>query len=127
MQKCKFRNALLVIFGIITLMACTSKTIVVPSIPPPSKVYKFSVDVKPLFTSHCATAGCHSAGSISPDLTAANAYQSLMSGNLVNTTTPASSLIYTVVAPGGSMNSHLSNSTDQLTILYWIQQGALNN
>ena len=127
MQKYKLRNAGLVILGILILAACTSKTIVVPTIIPPAKEYKFSTDVLPLFTQHCATTGCHSTGNIPPDLSAANAYNNLFSDNLVNKVNPEQSVIYTVVAAGGSMNSHLPNSTDQLTILYWIQQGAKNN
>ncbi|MCX6250291.1 MAG: hypothetical protein NTX61_06020 [Bacteroidetes bacterium] len=127
MQKCKLRNAVLVIFGILVLAACTSKTIEAPSIAPPTKDYKFSTDVLPLFTQHCATAGCHSAGNTPPDLSAANAYHSLVSNNLFDIQNPTQSDIYKVVTSSGSMNSHLPNSTDQLTILYWIQQGALNN
>jgi hypothetical protein len=127
MQKFNLRNAVLVILGIFILAACTSKTIVTPTVAPPQKEYKFSVDVLPLFTAHCSMAGCHASGAIPPDLSAANAYQSLISNNLVNTANPSKSGIYTAVAPGGSMNSHLPGTTDQLTILYWIQQGAKNN
>lgn len=127
MQKCRFRNAVLIVMGVIALAACTSKTIEAPKVGPPPKEYKFSADVLPLFNAHCNNDGCHSTGNIPPDLTATNAYQALISENLVNTAAPDQSIIYKVVAPGGSMNSHLPNTTDQLTILYWIQQGALNN
>jgi len=127
MQTCKLRNAVLVILGLLVLAACTNKTIVVPKIAPPAKEYKFSTDVQPLFTQHCATSGCHISGNISPDLTAANAYQSLVSNNLLNTQNPEQSGIYKIVTPGGSMNSRLPNTIDQLSILYWIQAGAKNN
>ena len=127
MQKCNLRNCVLVVLGIFFLAACTSKTIEPPVIIPPSKVYSFNQDVLPLFTQNCATTGCHVAGNIPPDLSAANAYNSLFADNLVDTLSPQQSGIYLAVKPGGSMNSHLPNSTDQITILYWIQQGAKNN
>jgi hypothetical protein len=84
----------------------------------------FSADLIPIFDQGCTS--CHSTGGTAPDLSAANAYSSLMSGNFVNTATPESSIIYTKVAAGGSMNKYAQPGDDEI-ILKWIQQGALNN
>jgi hypothetical protein len=84
----------------------------------------FSADIIPIFDQGCTS--CHSTGGTAPDLSAANAYSSLMTGNFVNTATPESSIIYTKVAAGGSMNKY-SKPGDDAIILKWIQQGALNN
>lgn len=126
MQKSKLRNIALVLLGMFFLAACTSKTIQAPAVPaPPATPVSFKTDVLPIFTS-CAISGCHVSGSVSPDLTPANAYNSLVPA-FVNTTTPANSTIYLEVKPGGGMNGFFPSDKDPNTILYWIQQGAKNN
>jgi hypothetical protein len=125
MQKNKMKIIGLVLLVLVFLSACTSKTIVYPSTS--TGPVSFSKDVLPLFANNCAKSGCHITGGIAPDLSAGNAFNSLISGGYVNTTTPAQSLIYTVVISSGAMNSHLPNFSDQQVILNWIKQGANNN
>ena len=89
----------------------------------------FSGDIIPIFTKSCSLSGCHVTGSKSPDLSAANAYNSLKIGNYFNTTTPASSVIMlwltgkkTTQMPVGGMNKDIN-----ALVLAWIKQGANNN
>ena len=126
MQKSKLRNISLVILGTIFLAACTSKTIV-PDITVPSGNVSFSNDVVPIFTKSCAINGCHATGNNQPDLSAANAYRSLITMSLVDTINPAQSVIYKKISPGGSMSLYIQSPADPQTILYWIKQGAKNN
>jgi hypothetical protein len=125
MQKSKMKNIALVILGIVFLAACTSKTIV--PIPVPTGPVSFSNDVVPIFSSSCAITGCHVAGNIAPDLTPSKAYNSLMTMNLVDTITPAQSILYMKVNTGGSMNMFIKDPADPQIILNWITQGAKDN
>lgn len=89
----------------------------------------FANDIIPIFSKSCALSGCHVTGGKAPDLTTANAYNSLKIGNYTNTANPESSVIYlwmtgkksTVMPPSG-MNKDYNS-----LMLAWIKQGALNN
>ncbi len=92
--------------------------------PIPADV-SFSTNVAPIFTANCI--GCHTSGGQVPDLTAANAWNSLTSQNLVDTSNPTASILYVKIntgamPPGGSLSQ-----TQIEMILKWIQQGAKNN
>jgi hypothetical protein len=91
----------------------------------------FSKDLVPLFTSNCATSGCHVADHQPPDLEAADAYNSLKALNMLNLTNPQSSLIYErlsgAVKPSMPMNAPNNPSNINNLVLAWIKQGALNN
>ena len=82
----------------------------------------FSTQIAPIFSSKCIT--CHTTGSQNPDLTPANAYNSLNSSRYINTSDPESSLIYT--KPSGS-HSQTYSSAEAALVLTWITQGAQNN
>src|SRR5665647_2911563 len=119
---------LLFAFGLL-LNACTYDFIVKEELPQvdPTVTILFATQVAPIFISNqyqCTS--CHKTGLTAPDLTAANAYNSLNTLKLIDTTTPASSKILTF--PGSASHSwaKLSASESQL-ILTWIQQGAKNN
>jgi hypothetical protein len=89
----------------------------------------FSSDVVPIFSKSCSTTGCHSVGAITPDLTAANAYSSLVYGGYVDTLAVENSQIYMrlidkqkPMPPSGNL------SQDQINVIYsWIKNGAPNN
>lgn len=122
---------LLFVFGFL-LNACTYDFIAeAPAetvVPVDSTVaISFSTQIAPIFTNKCVS--CHETGGQSPDLTAANAYKSLTSMNLVNTATPASSLIYNYPNPTNtSVHTWKKFSTSEAQlVLTWIQQGAKNN
>jgi len=65
---------------------------------------------------------CHNSGSF--DLTAPNAYSSIVNNNLAVPGEPENSLIYT--KPSGTHFENYSSSDAEL-IYNWILQGALNN
>jgi len=116
-------NKLIIIAAAIVLLSGCQYLHIVPD-PIPADV-SFSTDVTPIFAANCI--GCHTTGAQVPDLTATHAYASLTSLNLVNTTTPTSSILYIKIntgemPPGGSLTQ-----TQIGTILRWIEQGAKDN
>jgi hypothetical protein len=123
----------------ILLVSCTvlfllpgcykDKTIVSDTGAEITRPVTFSNDIVPIFTTNCALSGCHTAGGHVPDLSTANAYNSLKVGNYFNTTTPESSVIMlwltgkkTTQMPVGGMNKDIN-----ALVLAWIKQGANNN
>ena len=119
---------LLFVIGLL-LNACTYDFIVKEELPPvdPTVTILFATQVAPIFISNqdqCTS--CHKTGLTAPDLTAANAYNSLNTLKLIDTTTPASSKILTF--PGSASHSWAKYSAaESQLILTWIQQGAKNN
>lgn len=106
------------------------------TVPPPANL-SFASNVLPILNSHgCAGPSCHDGGSKPPDLTASNAYTSLiagsdLSGNLyVNLATPSASVFYqSVNDPNFSWGQmpligSLLTANEQALILAWITQGA---
>lgn len=90
---------------------------------PNAEEVSFSSDITPIFASKCTA--CHTTGNQMPDLTSANAYNSLNSSRYINTSDPASSLIYTKASPNGN---HVQYSeAEAALVLTWITQGAQNN
>lgn len=89
----------------------------------------FASDIIPIFTNSCSLSGCHNSGGKSPDLSAANAYNSLSVGSFYNITDAESSTIYqwmtgkkSTPMPVGGINKDYN-----ALILAWIKQGAQNN
>jgi hypothetical protein len=105
-------------------------TLLVDNTPAITKTVSFSTDILPLLSTNCAKSGCHN-GSISPNLSAANAFNSLVNGNFTNTTTPANSLLYLWLTGKESATMPLGASNNPSNIngfvLAWITQGAKNN
>ena len=94
---------------------------------PVDKVVSFATDIEPIYTTD-GCISCHS-GSGAPkglDLTTGKAYSSIIAAGSVNTTTPESSLIYTVPAISGT---HYKKYTQEQSayLLKWIKDGAKNN
>ena len=117
---------LLLAFGLL-LNACTYDFIVKEELPTvnPNVDVLFATQITPIFSGCVA---CHKTGGEAPDLTAANAYAAIKSLNLVNTATPASSLIYTYPSPTTTIHTWKKYSAaDAQLVLTWIQQGAKNN
>jgi len=108
------------------LGACTYDTIKYTPVETPT-VVSFSNDIIPVFESGCALSGCHASGNIPPDLSAVNAYNSLMLGGYVETDTTMAeqSIIYQKITTG-SMAKYATDQ-DRALILKWIEQGAQNN
>ncbi len=88
----------------------------------------FNRDVMAIFNKSCNMSGCHDAtASHPPSLVQENAYTSLMQGGFVNTTVPAESHIYAVLAEGNMPPSGSLSSRELKIILAWLNEGALNN
>jgi len=81
----------------------------------------FTAEILPMF-SGCTSTICHG-GSVSPNLSAGNAYTNLMEGGYVDKQNPESSKLYKKLQPGGSHNDRVS-TPDLEKILIWIEQGA---
>jgi len=97
----------------------------IPDIPVEEDL-SFATDVLPILTENCAS--CHNSGGRAPDLSAANAYQSINTAKYINRDNPESSLIYSYVRSGASTHTHKQYTAAQgQYILVWIQQGAQNN
>ncbi len=107
------------------ITACNYDFVVEPELPPidPDVEISFKDEIAPIFdAARCL--GCHG-GNISPNLTAAAAYNSIVPA-LVNTGNPEESRIYTHALP--STNHPQKYSAAQAALLLaWIEQGAKNN
>lgn len=123
MQKRKIVYLFLFLFGIMFLASCEYETIKPETTPVPT-VISYSTDIQPIWNKTCT--GCHGQGLTAPDLSAGASYNSLINGGLVDTQNPQASIIYTVMASGGSMSAY-TNASDANLVLEWIKQGAKNN
>lgn len=110
-------------FTLMMLSSCNYDYINPEPIVIPTDSISFKSDIIPMF-SKCV--GCHPAVH-APDLTPANAYQSLMTNNLINKQDPPTSIFYEKITGTGSMKSYGLTDQDCAYILLWIKQGANNN
>jgi len=117
----KLINLLSVLLVLAALAACEYAKIV-PDVPSPNIPVNYATDIQPIFTKGCR---CHKSGGPSPDLTAGNSYESLMTNNLVVAGDAASSVLYQEVSTGGM--SAYCDATSAGLIKNWINQGAKNN
>jgi len=94
-----------------------------------TRTVTFSNDIIPIFNSSCNISGCHSPGGKAPDLSAANAYNSLMGGGYINTDDPYSGELYLWMTgkKGTPMPVSGVNKDYNALVLAWIKQGAQNN
>jgi len=111
------------------VQSCQYKYTIEPIVPAPSPndtIY-FSTQVVPIWTTGENCTQCHNTGGTAPDLTADNAYNSII-GSFVNVNDPESSMIYTYPSPDTDTHDWRKYSDSEAAIiLQWIQQGALNN
>jgi hypothetical protein len=119
---------LLFVIGLI-LNACTYDFIVKEELPPIDVTVpvSFATQIVPIFNNSCVS--CHKPGGQAPDLTAANAYNSIKTMNLANTAAPETSKIYTEPNPANTAVHTWKKYTaaEAQLVLTWIQQGAKNN
>ena len=110
------------IFGGCAYNFIVEEEVVDPTDPDAPEV-SFSGEIVPVFSSKCVS--CHTTGNQMPDLSPENAYSSLNTSRYINTSDPASSLIYTKPSPTGN---HVKYSeAEAALVLTWITQGAQNN
>jgi len=126
MQKKIFTGLFLFLIAVLLWGSCSKDTVVpAQSTINPNLKISFKDTIQPIFTGSCLGSACHS-GSAKPNLVAGVAYTSLISGHYINTSSPAQSILYTQMAPGGNMSKHCTQDQAFL-VLAWIQQGALDN
>ncbi len=129
-MKIFIRTAVTVIMIALAVAGCKYDWIVpeeVPEIDPndPEQAISFSAEILPIFTSGNNCTACHN-GSLSPDLRAENAYNSINTSRYINKDAPEESRIYAIPHPDGSHYKKLT-PVQAAKVLAWIQQGAKNN
>jgi len=89
----------------------------------------YANDVLPIFEKSCSISGCHTAGGISPDLSTANAYNSLINSDYLDLANPENSKLYGFVSGTLTPVMPVSGADPEIAamILAWIKQGAQNN
>jgi hypothetical protein len=115
---------------VIILTGCyKNKTVIFDTAPEITRPVTFSGDIQPIFSKSCSLTGCHVSGSQSPDLSAANAFNSLIVGNYINKSDPENSVLYLKMTGkrGTPMPVSGSNKDYNALVLAWIKQGANNN
>jgi len=117
------------VVGLMLLVSCEYEFIEVAPPPPPPEpgdTTSFAQEVVPIFENDGCTA-CHNGGLVF-DLTASNAYNSIMTNNLAVPYKPEESKIYTYPNPQtGEHNAKYKSIEHANTIYTWIFQGALDN
>jgi hypothetical protein len=97
-------------------------------IVPPGDTVSFSINIVPIWNNSSKCTSCHKGGGQSPDLSPSAAYSSITSMGLVDTATPANSIIYKYPNPSSSGHSWKKYTIDEAAaVLLWIQDGAKNN
>ena len=91
------------------------------------EVITFTDNILPIFEAKCSISGCHVAGFSILDLSQDNAYTELFRKQLIDTDDPEASNLYQKLSAPGSTHADRSTTTDQATILAWINKGAKNN
>lgn len=124
-MKKSFLRLLFLSGAMVTMLTSCEYDYIVPTPPEPVIVgdtISYVQDIQPIFNAKCNS--CHA--SVPPVLTAGVSYNNLITGNYVVTGSPASSELYIVCKPGGSMASYTSSEHLKL-ISRWITAGAKNN
>jgi hypothetical protein len=115
---------LLLFTGLVYITSCEYETIEFEkaAVIPATDTMKFSIDIAPLFDPRCT--GCHGA-SLNPDFRKSNSWNSLTTGNYVNTPSASSKLL--VKINSGHNTATELTPTEKAKIAKWIDDGAKNN
>jgi hypothetical protein len=131
LKKIKKIQYIVVTVSMLTMFGCAKMTtVVVDNSPAVTEAVSFKKTIVPIFAKSCVGSGCHG-GSVAPNLSEQVAYGSLVTGNYLNTSTPATSDLYlwltgkrsAAMPLGGTNNPSNLNAI----VLAWIKQGAKNN
>lgn len=117
-------------FTMLLFIGCyKDKTVLLNTGKEITRPISFAADIIPIFNKSCNISGCHNAGGIKPNLAPTSAYNSLTTGNYLNTSNPESSELYLWMTGKKStpMPPNGINKDYNALILAWIKQGALNN
>ncbi len=122
----RIKHLIILLIGIFILNACEYDFIEPPKpVPPdPTDTISFKTELIPIFGEQGCLV-CHS-GTTNPDLSLANAYQSIINNSMVDLDNPKQSIIYTKPSPGGS-HPKVYTLDQSAVILVWILQGANDN
>lgn len=90
----------------------------------PNATWHFQADIQPIFNEKCAVSSCHG-GPVSPKLSSGLSFQALKNGGYVNTPGETSRLYKKITEDPA--HAAKTSAAEKLKILYWINQGALNN
>ena len=87
----------------------------------PDATWYFQADIQPILNSNCIS--CHG-GAVSPDLREGKSYAALTKSKFITTPGETSGLYVQL-----NSSSHAAKTTlsEKQKVLYWINQGALNN
>jgi hypothetical protein len=112
--------ALVLIAAVEGFSSCEKYSYLPPAVNP-NETWHFQTDVQPIFNKNCLT--CHGS-KLAPDLSDGKSYNALTKGGFVLKPGETSKLYLQM-----NSSSHVSRSSDteKLIVLYWINQGALNN
>ena len=114
--------ALILIAAVEGLSSCEKYSFSPPAVDP-NQTWHFQADIQPIFNGICIT--CHNGKTQFPDLRSGKSYAALKSGGYI-TPPGETSILYHQMTTN---SAHIPRSTDlqKLEVLYWINQGALNN
>ena len=87
----------------------------------PNAVWHFEADIQPIFTANCIS--CHG-GAQAPDLRDGKSYAALTKIKFI---TPPGETSGLYVQLNSSSHASRTTSSEKQKVLYWINQGALNN
>jgi len=116
--------------AVLILSGCyKNKTVIFDTGEEVTRTVSYTGDILPIFNGTCSVSGCHNTGGKAPDLSAANAYNSLMGGNYINISDPLNSEVYLWMTgkKGSPMPLSGSNKDYNALVLAWLKQGANNN
>ena len=91
----------------------------------PPQAVSYNTDLKPLFNSSCAKAGCHVSGAHKPYMASDVSYIQIVNGGFVNTVIPKESILYEKI--NGEMKEFIPSQSDRQKVYLWIRTGAINN
>jgi len=117
------------LLALLTGLTGCYKDIITPDLPtdpnaPPQQV-SYNNELKPLFNSSCAKAGCHVSGGHHPYMTSDVSYVEIVNGGYVNTAVPKESILYKQIY--GDMGQYIPSLSDRQKVYDWIRNGAPNN
>jgi hypothetical protein len=112
--------ALILTAAVAGLSSC-EKVSYLPRPVDPNATWHFQADIQPIFTSKCIT--CHG-GAQAPDLRDGKSYLALSKGGYIKSPGETSRLYNQMI---GASHTAKSTDSDKQKVLYWINQGALNN
>lgn len=124
----KKSNIYILLGACVILFACEAEKLEPVEIGELPTNVSFKDSIMPIFDISCNTSGCHNNGGIPPDLSHANAYNSLVYGNYVNTEVPEESGVYLrMIDDARPMPPEGINLKDAAYVLGWITEGAEDN